>query len=267
MRAFTMCLPLKRIRSKLIRPFHRQKKKFEILWFGMYESSSVGARKTFYYGYWMEKNSFFFFHPLSCWFLSRAISVRLKGETAIPQSAWTICIHFDVSIFLFYWFCRICDDSSISMKTLNEKLVSLLIENKSVRYLIWRSHAASILRAIPNRAKEYKNQHRPWFVRLQPRIDWQLGVINGNWSGRGFFFFAQLKWVRASSAIGHMQTQPFKMFEFRHGRFLSSAFQLPSKWSECREITEIAIKSIAPSIEKLKIAFNWNILVENGMEF
>lgn len=43
---------------------------------------------------------------LSCWFLSRAISVRLNGETAIPQKCSNHLHSFWGEHFSFYWFCR-----------------------------------------------------------------------------------------------------------------------------------------------------------------
>lgn len=55
----------------------------------------------------MERYSSFYpfsIRFLPCWFLSRAISVRLKRETAIPQGASNICIHFNISMWaLFMW--------------------------------------------------------------------------------------------------------------------------------------------------------------------
>lgn len=53
----------------------------------------------------MERYSSFYpfsIRFLSCWFLSRAISVRLKRETAIPQGASNICIHFNISMWALF---------------------------------------------------------------------------------------------------------------------------------------------------------------------
>lgn len=181
---------------------------------------------------------------LSCGFLSRAISVRLKRETAIPQSVWITCIHFNTHIFLFhrYW---------------NGELVS--IENKSVQYLIlFCQHNSHDFRfcgrkcnfnAVCDLFEEdgifHRCENMIWFFYSKKVLELISVLIKCNWP----------------YALNNLKCLDFAVLDvpnFLMAIIGSNAFDL----KYCK-MCEFTIKLFLPTALRSgnKILFNWNIQV------
>lgn len=179
------------------------------------------------------------------------------------KSARTICIHFEANIFRFIDFVDLCDDYSISMTSLNVKLIFTYW--KQIRLILdWKQRRSQL--AISNRAKEYENQHRPWYLRLQSRI-----IRWHQWKLRRARFFncsSQIEFGRQARQVqlAICRHNISKCFDFDMVDFYRLHFNChhPHKISAVK-FPKWQLNKLHRNIRKLKIAINWNIFVENGI--